>query len=290
MITGLKKIKIYQTKYFYAMLILLLVWIMVLVVMLILYHYSILEAAIEVEPLIGAVLIGLIGFIGFLLALILAIREKNNYNALIEKGIVLSGKIENMSESPLGIITFVVSVIDEKTGRKHRYEQQSYENRGTKKLMCFINEDNRINVLVDPNNYVNGYILFEEYYNKQDWKIIDKTHERRKDGSYKPISNTIKQQVETEEYKIVTGKLLKKSIKKTIYNSFSGIIRIDATVTYFENESGKLMVFKGTADILPEVQWKLEKQKEPISVQVQYDIRNENNYTVYLREALESLE
>lgn len=76
------------------MLILLLVWIMVLVVMLILYHYSILEAGIEVELLIGAVLIGLIGFIGFLLALILAIREKNNYIALIEKELFYQEKLK----------------------------------------------------------------------------------------------------------------------------------------------------------------------------------------------------
>lgn len=217
-----------------------------------------------------------------------AVKEKNAFNQLIEEGIVVSGRIEEF----YGLIhgaSFEVSVIDERTNTKYHYHQSCDTKINPQCIFAYVKEDNQIYVLVDENNYKNGYVLCEEYLNRQrDSQWVQR--EKRWDGSYKPHMNPVEAVERKSNEILVVGKLIKKTVNVGAYKSDSvRILSVTGDVTYFERESNKSYIFKGRAKVSPAVYFKMRQCKEPIEVKVMFDKTDTSKYTVYLDEALENL-
>lgn len=262
-------------------------WCMLIILILVIGVCSYIENNINLKMIGVYLLLILFASIPVIVLLLLSIKEKQKYNHLLKEGILLSGRINQVIDSPLGFIQVKAVFIDKETEIQYTYKQKLYEIIDTKKMITFVKEDKEIFILADRNDFHKGYILFEEYIDRHDWSGINDTHKQRWDGSYKAQISEIEQS--DKSMRAVTGKLLKKTIKRTMYYSLSAMIRIDAEITFFDADSGRVYIFKASAEVLPAVYWKLEALKLPLYVNVEYDPLDDKRYIVHLDEALEQL-
>lgn len=286
-LTNLKPRKIYQNRFFYMMLACFVPWCMLIIFILVIGVCGYIENNINLKMIVVYLLLILFASIPVIVLFLLSIKEKQKFTQLLDEGMLLSGRINQVIDSPLGFIRVKVVFIDKVTGIQYTYNQKLYEMIDVKKMITFIKEDKEIFILAQKNDFHKGYILFEEYIDRHDWSGINDTHKQRWDGSYKAQISEIKQS--DKSMRIVTGKLLKKTIKKTMYYSLSAMIRIDADITFFDEDSERVYIFKGSAEVLPAVYWKLETSKYPLYVNVEYDPLDDKRYIVHLDEALEQL-
>lgn len=231
--------------------------------------------------------------IPFIITVILMIKEMLYYNSLVDDGVILEGTIQNVYNNGFGKIQIEAAFSDDTVSRQYIYRQSNYKGWDFYKLRIFVKEDPHIKILVKRNNYENGYILFDEYCRKKDWKSLYNKEPVFNSwrGQYK--GNSKLKEMSENELQIpgaimVKGKLLKESIK-TQMDTRSTII-LYADVNYFDSEKGEVLIFKGKYVGRPMVYWDIKRSKEDIYVQVTYNPEDNRHYKVYLEEALENIQ
>lgn len=230
----------------------------------------------------------LICIICFLINLYKVIHEVRHYNYLVDNGVLLTGEIQ----SCYGRLSVRMKVlfIDE-SGNKYIYNQADYKIYDLYKLRIFVMENPVIYILANKDNYQDGYILFVQYCDAQDWTGFYEKHPPFIKQRYIPefVSNA----------KTVTGKLVKDSIKIAVDNKNNATLSIlddeifyilEADITYFDVEQNEMYLFVGQCIVEKRIVRLLHQAKEDIFVQVEYNLHDKNQYIVHMDEAIASLE
>lgn len=115
----------------------------------------------------------------FIIAIIVAIKEINKYNYLLEHGKIVEGKIIFYSTHIQNGITIKATYYDEKNDREYIYISKS-PTVILFNMRYYVQQDTSINLLIDEKNMKNGIVLIDEYYNEKQEKYGDEPYQLRK--------------------------------------------------------------------------------------------------------------
>lgn len=208
----------------------------------------------------------------------LMIKEMQHHKSQIREGVIVKGTINNVFKIIEG---FEVEVIydNKETGQKYIYKQSKHSSYNLNWFKQQVLLHPEIEVLVNKENYEDGIVLLDDYCEKMN---LSRSH-----FDYPKISEIKMNNKVQENLKKVRGELKKETLKVSGRNG--ALMIIEADIVFYDTETNQTMLFKGHGYAKWSSYIKVKQNKENIMVDVVYDQRTNDNYVVYLEEAMDRL-
>lgn len=208
----------------------------------------------------------------------LMIKEMQHHKNQIREGVIVKGTINNVFKIIEG---FEVEVIydNKETGQKYIYKQSKHSSYNLNWFKQQVLLHPEIEVLVNKENYEDGIVLLDDYCEKMN---LSRSH-----FDYPKISEIKMNDKVQENLKKVRGELKKETLKVSGRNG--ALMIIEADIVFYDTETNQTMLFKGHGYAKWSSYIKVKQNKENIMVDVVYDQRTNDNYVVYLEEAMDRL-
>ena len=220
-----------------------------------------------------------------LILIVKCIMEILSYNNMIDKGMIINGKIYNynLNVFPSVNVEFIAN------GRRRKTSSAISRSFNEHILVLFLKENPQIEILTN-NNYKRIYVLFDRYIQERDEEILLSDYKKRQDGSY--ILNKFPDFMDEISNPMIIEGMFRRKMSKVYQHSgrsLSHYYDVDAVVTYLNPDTGEELHFKGKTWISTIMfhNYRFSQYDFPVKVVVnRYDM---NEYRVCLDESLERI-
>lgn len=213
----------------------------------------------------------------FIYALRAGIDEMKKHNHLVNEGVIVKGVIKNVKPDMEGFVVEAVYT-DEQTGNEYQYRQFKRSASNVNRIKQMALQDSQIYLLVEK-DFKNGILLLDEYCERQPWSEASTNYPKNAE-----IVGTMEEENSIQKVK---GKIIKETLQAC--GSKEALMIVEADVTYFDDTEKQVRVFKGRGYTSWNKYVRATLVKEDIWVDVAFDTSNQDNYVVYLEEALDKL-